>query len=83
MAALIAILAYNAMQIGVFGPFGAATAGFFAGYGLDLPWWVWTHIGIALVAVFGFAASIFPHACSPCSWCWNISSCWSSTPPSS
>ena len=53
-AALIAILAYNAMQIGIFGLFGAATAGFFAGYGLDLPWWVWTYIGIALVAVFGY-----------------------------
>src|ERR1044072_8694304 len=29
--AIVAILAYNAMQIGVFGLFGAATAGFFAG----------------------------------------------------
>ena len=53
-AALIAILAYNAMQIGVFGLFGAATSGFFAGLGLELPWWVWTYIGIALVAVFGY-----------------------------
>ncbi|RUM06128.1 APC family permease [Rhizobium chutanense] len=53
-AALIAILAYNAMQIGVFGMFGAATSGFFAGYGLVLPWWVWTYVGIAFVAVFGY-----------------------------
>jgi amino acid transporter len=53
-AALVAILAYNAMQIGVFGLFGAATAGLFAGLGLDLPWWVWTYIGIAAVAVFGY-----------------------------
>jgi amino acid transporter len=53
-AALIAILAYNAMQIGVFGLFGAATSGLFAGWGLDLPWWVWTYIGIAAVAVFGY-----------------------------
>ena len=53
-AAMIAILAYNAMQIGVFGLFGAATSGFFAGYGIDLPWWVWTYAGIALVAVFGY-----------------------------
>lgn len=53
-AALIAILAYNAMQIGVFGLFGAATAGLFAGLGLDLPWWVWTYAGIAAVAVFGY-----------------------------
>lgn len=53
-AALVAILAYNAMQIGVFGLFGAATSGFFAGIGLELPWWVWTYIGIAIVAVFGY-----------------------------
>ena len=53
-AAWVAILAYNCMQIGVFGLFGAATSGFFAGYGLELPWWVWTYIGIAIVAVFGY-----------------------------
>ncbi|MBX4966643.1 APC family permease [Rhizobium binae] len=54
-AALIAILAYNAMQIGVLGLFGAATRGFFAEQiGLDLPWWVWSYIGIAFVAVFGY-----------------------------
>lgn len=53
-AAIVAILAYNAMQIGVFGLFGAATAGLFAGLGIDLPWWVWTFIGIAIVAVLGY-----------------------------
>jgi amino acid transporter len=53
-AALIAILAYNAMQIGVFGLFGAATSGLFASMGLALPWWAWTYIGIAIVAIFGY-----------------------------
>ena len=53
-AAMIAILAYNAMQIGVFGLFGAATAGLFAGLGIDLPWWVWTFIGIAAVGILGY-----------------------------
>jgi amino acid transporter len=53
-AAMVAILAYNAMQIGVFGLFGAATSGLFAGFGLTLPWWVWTYIGIAIVAVLGY-----------------------------
>ena len=53
-AAIVAILAYNAMQIGVFGLFGAATSGLFAGFGLTLPWWVWTYIGIAIVAVLGY-----------------------------
>lgn len=53
-AATIAILAYNCMQIGLFGLFGAATAGLFAGLGLDLPWWVWTYIGIAIVGYLGY-----------------------------
>lgn len=53
-AALVAILSYNAMQIGVLGLLGAATAGLFAGWGIDLPWWVWTFIAIALVAVLGY-----------------------------
>jgi amino acid transporter len=53
-AALIAILAYNAMQIGVFGMFGAITSGFFASLGFSMPWWAWTYLGIAVVAVFGY-----------------------------
>jgi amino acid transporter len=53
-AALIAILSYNAMQIGVLGLLGAASAGTFASLGLDLPWWVWSFIGIAFCAVFGY-----------------------------
>jgi amino acid transporter len=54
-AAIVAILAYSAMQIGVFGMFGAVTSGFFAQQvGLNLPWWAWTFIGIAAVAVFGY-----------------------------
>jgi len=53
-AALIAILSYNAMQIGVFGLFGAATSGLFAGWGINLPWWVWCFVGIALVGVLGY-----------------------------
>lgn len=53
-AALIAILSYNAMQIGVLGLFGAATSGLFSGWGLDLPWWVWSIIGIVLVGFLGY-----------------------------
>ncbi|MGN6539039.1 MAG: APC family permease [Mesorhizobium sp.] len=53
-AALIAILSYNCMQIGVFGLFGAATSGLFAGWGINLPWWVWCFVGIALVGVLGY-----------------------------
>jgi len=53
-AALIAMLSYNAMQIGIFGLFGAAASGLFAGWGINLPWWVWCFIGIALVGVLGY-----------------------------
>lgn len=53
-AALIAILSYNAMQVGVFGLFGSATSNLFAALGLSLPWWVWTFGGIAAVAVLGY-----------------------------
>ncbi|MES0050149.1 MULTISPECIES: APC family permease [unclassified Mesorhizobium] len=52
--AIIAILSYNAMQIGVMGLLGAATAGLFAGWGIDLPWWVWSFIAVAIVAVLGY-----------------------------
>ncbi|AKR54917.1 amino acid permease [Youhaiella tibetensis] len=53
-AAIIAIVSYNCMQIGVFGLFGAATSGLLAGWGINLPWWVWCYVGIALVAVLGY-----------------------------
>lgn len=53
-AALVAILSYNAMQIGVMGLLGAATSGLFAGWGIDLPWWVWSFAAIAAVAVLGY-----------------------------
>lgn len=53
-AALVAILSYNAMQIGVMGLLGAATSGLFAGWGIDLPWWVWSFLAIAAVAVLGY-----------------------------
>ncbi len=48
-AAMVAILAYNGMQIGLMGLFGAVAA---ASFGLT--WWVWTYAAIALVAVMGY-----------------------------
>jgi amino acid transporter len=53
-AAMIAILAYNAMQIGLLGLLGAVASGTFAGFGLELPWYVWSYIGIVIVAVLGY-----------------------------
>ena len=52
--ALIAILSYNAMQIGVMGLLGAASAGTFASIGIDWPWWVWSFIGIAFAGILGY-----------------------------
>lgn len=53
-AALVAILSYNAMQIGILGLLGAASSATFAEFGINLPWWVWSFIGIAIVAVLGY-----------------------------
>ena len=53
-AAIVAILSYNAMQIGILGLLGAASAGTFSTIGINLPWWAWSLIAIALVAVLGY-----------------------------
>lgn len=53
-AAMVAILSYNCMQIGILGLLGAASAGTFGAMGLNLPWWVWSYIFIALTAVLGY-----------------------------
>jgi amino acid transporter len=51
--AFMAVLAYNAMQIGLAGGFGYVAAGFLTSYGLAVPWWLISGIGVAMVAVFG------------------------------
>jgi len=54
-AAYIAILAYNAMQIGLYGLFGAVTAGTLEGmFGIAAPWWVWSLIALAIVGLLGY-----------------------------
>lgn len=54
-AAYIAVLAYNAMQIGLYGLFGAVTAGTLEGmFGIAAPWWVWSFICLAVVGFFGY-----------------------------
>ena len=54
-AALIALLGYNAMQIGLYGLFGAAASGFVAEHvGVALPWWVFVLVALALIAVCGY-----------------------------
>lgn len=54
-AAYLALLGYNAMQIGLWGLFGAATAAFLADeLGWSVPWWGATLAALAVVAVLGY-----------------------------
>lgn len=54
-AAWIALLGYNAMQIGLYGLFGSATASFLKeNFNLDVSWWVIALIGMAVIAVLGY-----------------------------
>ena len=54
-AAYIAVLAYNTMQIGLYGLFGAVAAGTFEGvFHISQPWYVWALIGWAIVGVMGY-----------------------------
>ena len=53
-AAWVALISYNAMQIGIYGLFGFAMSSFLAGtFGLSLPWWACALIGWAVVGVLG------------------------------
>jgi amino acid transporter len=54
-AAVIAVLGYNCMSIGLFGLFGAAAAGFAEEHlGIDLPWWTYVFAAMAVIAVCGY-----------------------------
>ena len=53
-AAWVALISYNAMQIGIYGLFGFALSSFLAGtFALNLPWWACALIGWAIVGVLG------------------------------
>lgn len=59
-AAYIALLAYNTMQIGLYGLFGAVAAGTIEalttelGVPVVLPWWLWSLIALAIVGLLGY-----------------------------
>jgi amino acid transporter len=54
-AALLALLGYNTMQIGLYGMFGAVAAGFGSShFGIDAPWWVYSLAALASIAVLGY-----------------------------
>jgi amino acid transporter len=53
-AAWVALLAYNALQVGLYGAIGAAAAPLLTQwFGLDLAWWVIALVAWAIVAVLG------------------------------
>jgi amino acid transporter len=52
--AMIALVAYNAMQFGLIGLLGGISAGVFSQFGLTLDWWVYSLIAILLVGVLGY-----------------------------
>ena len=49
---LVALVAYNAIQICLYGLFGASMAGLWSSV-LSLPWWAWSLLAWAVVAVLG------------------------------
>jgi amino acid transporter len=55
-AAFVALVAYNAIQIGLYGLFGIGLGEYMAGaFGLELAWWVWALLALAAVGVLGVA----------------------------
>jgi len=59
-AALVALLSYNALQIGVYGLLGVAAQGtFLEVFGIDLPWWFYAVVGVVLVWYVGFRSVDF------------------------
>ena len=52
--AFIALIAYNAMQIGIYGLFGVAFGAFMdAKVGISLDWWAWCFIAWGIIGVLG------------------------------
>ncbi|GAB2738866.1 APC family permease [Salinifilum aidingensis] len=59
-AALVALVSYNALQIGVYGLLGVtAEETFSAVFGLDLPWWAYALASVVLVWFVGFRSVDF------------------------
>lgn len=52
--AIVALVAYNAMQFGLIGLLGGVASGVFGELGLNLPWWGWSLIAILLVGILGY-----------------------------
>ncbi|MFG2288467.1 APC family permease [Streptomyces sp. NPDC048595] len=54
-SAYVALLSYNAIEVGLLAVFGRFTAsGFAALTGARVPWWVWAAAGLAAIALLGY-----------------------------
>jgi amino acid transporter len=54
-AALVALLGYNTMQIGLYGLFGVAASGFISVvFSVTVSWWVLAFAAMAVIAVLGY-----------------------------
>jgi amino acid transporter len=52
----VALLSYNAIQIGLYGLFGVSLGDFFSSkLGINLPWWVWGLAALVAVGALGVA----------------------------
>lgn len=53
-ASFVALMSYNAIQVGLYGLFGVGAADFLAGrFGVELPWWAVALVALALVGLLG------------------------------
>jgi amino acid transporter len=53
-AAFVALIAYNSMQIGIYGLFGVAMGAFMSDkVGIDIAWWGWCLIGGGVIGLLG------------------------------
>lgn len=60
IAALVALVSYNALQIGVYGLLGVAAEGTFTEvFGIALPWWVYALATVGIVWFVGFRSVDF------------------------
>lgn len=55
-ASMLALVSYNAMQIGLYGIFGFAVSSFVSSKtGIDVPWWVSALVGLVIVGWLGMS----------------------------
>ncbi|WP_434604541.1 APC family permease [Pseudomonas sp. Z4-7] len=54
-AGVLAMFAYNILQVGLYGMFGGVVSGTMASmFGLELPWWAYSLLAMASVAILGY-----------------------------